>query len=80
MKQIVIIKDSSSKIKVNKEYIEITNLYESRIIGLRNINQLYINQLIQIVPSQFLKLAKRFSIYFINYHGHILGEIKREKL
>ena len=77
MKQIVIIKDSSTKVRVYKEYLDVTNIYESRVIGLNNIKELYINQLIQIVPSQFLKLTQKFPVYFINQKGHILGCIKR---
>jgi len=79
MKQIVIVKDSSTKVRVYKDYLDITNIYESRVIGLNNIKELYINQLIQIVPSEFLKLSCRFPIYFINQRGHILGYIKKEE-
>jgi len=39
MKQIVIIKDSKSKIKINSDHIEVKSIYENRIIGLKNINQ-----------------------------------------
>ena len=80
MKQIVIIKDSKSKIKINSDYIEVRNIYENRIIGLKNISQLYINQQIEVIPSQLIKISSSIQVFFIDHHGHILGIIKREKL
>lgn len=79
MKQIVIIKDSTLKVKIQSDYLEVTNIYENRVIGLRNISELYINQQISIIPSKFLKLSIYMKIYFIDFHGHILGSIKREE-
>ena len=79
MKQIVIIKDSKSKIKINSDHIEVKSIYENRIIGLKNINQLYINQQIQIVPSQLIRISEFIQVFFIDHYGHILGAIKREK-
>lgn len=79
MKQIVIVKNSNSKINIETEYLEITNIYENRIIGLRNISQLYINQQIPIIPAKLIRISKFIEVFFIDHYGHILGKIKREK-
>ena len=76
MKKTIIVKNSKSKIKVYNNYIEIINMNENRVIGIRNIRELYLNQQIEISPSKFLKLLQEFKIFFINHHGKILGKIE----
>ena len=80
MKQIVIIKDSKSKLKIKSDYIEISTIFENRIIGLKNISQLYINQQIEIIPAQLIKISSCIEVFFIDHNGHILGSIKKESI
>lgn len=79
MKKIVIIKDSKSKIQIKSSYLDISSIYENRIIGLKNISQLYINQQIQLIPAQLLRISSFIEIFFIDHNGHILGTIKKEE-
>lgn len=74
MKQIVIVKDKTSTIKVFKTYIEIITDYENRIIGIQNIGTLYLDEKIN-QPKNLHKLAKELNIYIINNDGTILGKV-----
>lgn len=78
MKKILIVKDSKSKIKIFDNYLIVSTLYESKVIGFKHIKEIYLNKLIKLTPAQCLKLAKSFNVNFINYHGQILGSIKVE--
>jgi len=78
MSKIVVVKDSSSVITIEKTQITIKNFYEDRIVGVRNIKALYLNQHIAVVPAKLIYLQKFFDIYFIDRYGYILGSIKKE--
>ena len=77
MKQIVIIKESSTTLIIEKEYLIIKKANSSdNVIAYRHIKKLYINKLIDISISKYLELATNFELYFINQYGHILGKIQ----
>lgn len=74
MKQIVVIKESSTKLLVDKKYLIIKKVNCSdNVIAYRHIKRLYINKLINITISECLQLASMFELHFINQHGQILG-------
>lgn len=76
MKQIVVIKESTTVLHVDKEYLIVKKSECSdSIIAYRHIEKLYINKLINIAISECLLLATHFDLYFINQHGKILGRI-----
>jgi len=76
MKQIVIIKESSTTLDIQKEYMVIKKeMYSDTVIAFRHIQRLYINKLIHVSIVDCLKLAAIFELYFINQHGDILGRI-----
>lgn len=79
MKTTLIIKDSSTKIKIHKDYMIITTNIESSVIGFRHIKEMYINKTILITPSEMLRLASFFDLFFIDHHGYMLASIKLEK-
>jgi len=77
MKQIVVIKESSTTIYIDQKYLIVKKVgYSDNVISYRNIKKLYLNKLIQISISDCLKLASYFELYFINQHGNILGRIQ----
>jgi len=77
MKQIVVIKASSTILTIEKEYLVIKkSTCSDNVIAYRHIKRLYMNKLINISISECLKLASLFELYFINQHGNILGSIK----
>lgn len=76
MKQIIVIKESTTTLHVDKEYLIIKkHEYSDSVIAYRHIKRLYINKLIDITISECLLLAELFDLYFINQHGKILGRI-----
>jgi hypothetical protein len=77
MKQIVVIKESSTILYIEKEYLTIKKpACSDNIIAYRHIKRLYINKLINISISECLKLASLFELCFINQHGNVLGRIE----
>ena len=73
MKQIVVIKDSSTSLYIDKDYIVVNS---NNIIAFRYIKALYLNKNIDINISKCLKLARCFKIYFIDRFGNIIGNIE----
>ncbi len=78
MKQIVIVKESKTKVKFHKDYLEISSIYENRVIAKRFIKEFYMNQQIVVKPSELINLAKKVKVYFINQHGTILSSLRLE--
>jgi len=77
MKQIIVIKASSTILNIEKEYLIIKkSTCSDNVIAYRHIKRLYINKLVNISISECLKLASLFELYFINQHGNILGRIQ----
>lgn len=79
MKTTLIIKDPSSKIKIYSDHMIVTSNTNSSVIGFRHIKELYINKTIVITPSEMLKMASFFELFFIDHHGYILATIKLER-
>jgi len=80
MKQIVVIKESSTLLQIEKEYLIIKKpACSDNVIAYRHIKKLYINKLIKISIAECLQLASFFELYFINQHGNILGRIERDE-
>ena len=76
MKQIIVIKESTTTLHVDKEYLIIKkHECSDSVIAYRHIKRLYINKLIDITISECLLLAELFDLYFINQYGKILGRI-----
>jgi len=76
MKKTIVIKDSTTTLYIDKEYLIIKKPeYGDSVIAYRHIKKLYVNKLINIKISQCLLLAALFDLYFINQHGQILGRI-----
>lgn len=73
LKQIVIVKDKNAQIKVFKNYIKIKTIYENRVMGVKNMQALYINKNIKI--PNLSNLAKFISIYIIDDDGTIERQI-----
>lgn len=76
MKATIIIKNSATKVKIYSDYMIIDTTQESRIVGFRNVHELYLNKLIALTPAQLLKMAKYFNVNFIDQHGYVLGSIR----
>ena len=75
MKKIIVIKNSSTTVHVFSQYLIIKTAFQENIVGYRYIKELYVNKLIDISLSNYLKLATHFDIYFINQHGKVLGKV-----
>jgi len=56
----------------------VTSNQESSVVAFRHIKELYINKTILLTPSQLLKMASFFSLFFIDHHGYILATIRLE--
>lgn len=76
MKKTLIIKDSSTTIKVYSSYMIIASPSQSVVVAFRHIKELYINKTILLTPSQLLRMASVFDVYFIDHHGYILATIR----
>jgi len=75
MKKILIIKDASTVIHLFTEYLVVKTESQEDIIGYRYIKEIYINKLLDISLKEYLKLATKFDVYFINQHGQVLGKV-----
>ena len=78
MKQKLIIKEGTSKLKVHKTYLQVVSAYENRIVGFRNIEAIYINKTVKINLSNCLKLMSHFPVFVTDQHGTILASFKEE--
>lgn len=78
MKKTVIIKEPSTTIKVYADYMVATSLHDNSIIAFRHIKELYINKTILLTPSELIKMASFFDLFFIDRHGYILATIRLE--
>lgn len=78
MKKTLLIKDSSTTIKVYSSYMIIASSSDSFVVAFRHIKELYINKTILLMPSQLIKMASFFNVYFIDHHGYILATIRLE--
>jgi len=75
MKQIVIIKDSKAEVKIFTQYLIVKLVGNDTIIAYRHIEALYINKLVDISVSKYIKLASMFSGFFTDQHGNILAKV-----
>lgn len=78
MKNTLILKDPTIKLKIHTDYMIVTSLTNSYVIGFCHIKEMYINKTILITPSEMLRLASFFDLFFIDHHGYILATIKLE--
>lgn len=76
MKKTLILSNSANKLKIYPNYMVVSSCQETTIIGYIHIQTLYINKAIPILPSELLRLATFFDVYFIDHHGYILGSIR----
>ncbi len=76
MKKIVIIKNSRTQLKLEKDYFIISSSTYDSVVSYRHIKSLYINKLIPITIAEGIKLAKMFDLYFTDQHGNILGKMQ----
>ncbi|WP_151899673.1 hypothetical protein MLC52_09915 [Sulfurimonas sp. NW15] len=72
MKQIIVIKNSKTKLHVKQNYM----IVDDNVIAYRYIKSLYINKLLNISISECLKLSSIFKVFFIDRYGNLLGEVK----
>ena len=77
MKQIILINDKKAKIKLAKEYIEITKHQEHFIIAKKFIKALYINRYVKIPITILIELTSIAPIYFIDHNGYIKAQLIR---
>lgn len=77
-KRILILKNSSIKIKIYSEYMIIKSFTHNEVVAFRYIDELYINKNISISLSDIVKLATHFKVYLIDHNGYILANIKIE--
>lgn len=78
MKRMLIVKDSKTKVSIFDSYLNIKNNQNDQIISFRNIDELYLNKLIEIFPKDLIKLAKYMSVSFINQYGLVLAKVELE--
>jgi len=76
MKQIVVIKNSQTKVFVCKNYLIVRTKDAENILGFRYIEKLYLNKLIDISISNVIKLSHIFDVYFIDQYGKILAKVQ----
>ncbi len=78
-KRILVLKQSSIKLKIYSEYMIVTYAMSSDVVAFRYLNELYINKNIQITPAHLIRLASFFSVYFIDHLGNVLASVRLEK-
>jgi hypothetical protein len=76
MKQIVILKDSKTTIKIYQDYMVITKDNTEGVVAFRYIKELYINKNIELSIKECVDLSKIFKIFLIDRYGNVLVEVK----
>lgn len=75
----LIIKDSTAKVRLKNTYLVIEVDGSEQYIGLKRVDKLYINHLVSMDIKDAFKIhSMGIPLYFIDARGYILGKISSE--
>ena len=74
-KRALIIKDSTTSIKVKSSHLETTTSYETQYIGFENIYGVYISQDLSVSIKELITLAKHLPVYLTTPEGKLLAKV-----
>jgi len=78
-KQILILKQSDTKILVHPEYLEIKTLEESYIMAFIHIKMIYLNKSIQIDIGTCYRLSEKVTLFITDHNGYIIAKLENLK-
>jgi len=76
MKQIVILKDSKTTLRIYQDYMVVTKDDKESVLAFRYIKELYINKSIEFSLKECVDLSKIFKIFITDRYGNIWVEVK----
>lgn len=75
-KRLLILKESSTKLTVHSDYIEIVTPEHSYVVAFCHLGALYLNKAIKIDIGTCYSLSRRVPLFLIDRHGRLLAELK----
>jgi hypothetical protein len=76
IKQLLILKDSHTKITTHSTYMEIKSFKDSYIVSYMHLKAIYLNKSIDIDISTCYELSQKVPLFIIDQNGYILATLK----
>jgi hypothetical protein len=75
-KQLLILKDSQTKIKAYHDYIDIKTFKDSYVVSYMHLKAIYLNKAIDIDISTCYSISVKVPLYIIDQNGYILATLR----
>ena len=75
-KQILILRQSSTKIIIRSDHMEVITLGRSYVVAYRHLDAVYLNKAIRVDIGTCYALSRKVPLFLIDHNGYLLAELR----